>query len=59
MFLEIPLYSELTFISEKYELIRIYREWSFGRNTVFREPQKSDMRNDRLEEDFSNLVLQL
>ena len=36
---------------------RIYREWAFGRNAVFREPQKADMRNDRLEEDFSNLGL--
>ena len=35
--------------------IRLYREWTFGRNTVFRESQKSDLRTDRLEEDFSNL----
>jgi predicted ATPase len=40
-----------------YQRIRIYREWAFGRNTVFREPQQADMRNDRLEEDFSNLGL--
>ncbi|MFH0967905.1 MAG: AAA family ATPase, partial [Methanobacteriota archaeon] len=37
-----------------YENIRIYREWSFGRNVIFRSPQPTDMRNDRLEEDFSN-----
>lgn len=50
-------YPEITFLSETYENIRIYREWAFGRNTVFREPQKADLRNDRLEEDFSNLGL--
>jgi len=44
-------------ISTAYDNIRIYREWAFGRNAVFREPQKADMRNDRLEEDFSNLGL--
>ncbi|MDA0839478.1 MAG: DUF4276 family protein [Planctomycetota bacterium] len=37
--------------------MRIYREWAFGRSAVFREPQKADMRNDTLEEDFSNLGL--
>jgi hypothetical protein len=42
-----------------YEKIRVYREWTSGRNTVFREPQKADMRNDRLEGDFSNLGLWL
>lgn len=50
-------YPEISYLAEAYEDIRIYREWSFGRNTVFREPQKADMRNDRLEEDFSNLGL--
>jgi len=52
-------YPELSFISNAYEKIRLYREWSFGRNTIFREPQKADLRNDRLEEDFSNLGLYL
>jgi len=51
------LYPEITYLAESYEKWRIYREWAFGRNTVFREPQKADMRNDRLEEDFSNLGL--
>jgi predicted ATPase len=50
-------YPEITYLAETYEKWRIYREWAFGRNTVFREPQKADMRNDRLEEDFSNLGL--
>jgi predicted ATPase len=51
------LYPEITYLADTYEKWRIYREWGFGRNTVFREPQKADMRNDRLEEDFSNLGL--
>jgi predicted ATPase len=50
-------YPEISLLAEAYEKIRIYREWAFGRNTVFREPQKADMRSDRLEEDFSNLGL--
>ncbi len=50
-------YPELFWLAEKYEQIRIYREWAFGRKAVFREPQQADMRNDRLEEDFSNLGL--
>jgi predicted ATPase len=50
-------YPEITWLGEVYGKIRIYREWVFGRNSVFREPQKADMRNDVLEEDFSNLGL--
>ena len=51
------LYPEITYLADTYETWRIYREWAFGRDTVFREPQRADMRNDRLEEDFSNLGL--
>ncbi len=50
-------YPELAWLAQSYEKVRIYREWAFGRNAVFREPQKADMRNDVLEEDFSNLGL--
>jgi predicted ATPase len=50
-------YPELSWLAQSYEKVRIYREWVFGRNAVFREPQKADMRNDVLEEDFSNLGL--
>ena len=52
-------YPEVSYLARAYEKIRVYREWAFGRRTVFREPQKADMRNDRLEEDFSNLGLWL
>lgn len=50
-------YPEISYLADVYQKIRIYREWVFGRNTVFREPQQADMRNDRLDEDFSNLGL--
>ena len=51
------MYPELAWLAQSYESMRIYREWAFGRNTVFREPQQTDLRHDRLEEDFSNLGL--
>jgi predicted ATPase len=54
---EPELYPEITYLATTYEKWPIYREWTFGRNTVFREPQRADVRNDRLEEDFSNLGL--
>jgi predicted ATPase len=50
-------YPEISYLANAYDNIKIYREWYFGSNAVFREPQKADMRNDRLEEDFSNLGL--
>ena len=50
-------YPEVAWLASSYENVRIYREWAFGRAAVFREPQKADMRNDVLEEDFSNLGL--
>ena len=52
-------YPEITAISRKYQQIKIYREWTFGRNAIFRTPQRADMRNEVLEEDFSNLGLVL
>ncbi|MBI5879567.1 MAG: AAA family ATPase [Chloroflexi bacterium] len=42
-------------LTSAYHGFRFYREWTFGRNTVFREPQKADLRTDQLEEDYSNL----
>jgi predicted ATPase len=50
-------YPEISYLAASYGRIRIYKEWAFGRHTVFREPQKADMRNDQLQEDFSNLGL--
>jgi predicted ATPase len=50
-------YPEVSYLASVYEKVRVYREWSFGHHAVFRDPQQADMRNDRLEEDFSNLGL--
>ncbi|MGD0093396.1 MAG: AAA family ATPase [Planctomycetota bacterium] len=50
-------YPELSFLAEFYKQIRIYREWALGRSSVLRQPQAADLRNDRLEEDLSNIGL--
>ena len=39
--------------------IRIYREWSLGRDSPLRLPQKADLPNDFLQEDGKNLALVL
>ena len=51
------VYPELAWLAQNYERIRIYREWEFGRNAAHRAPQQTDMRNDVLLEDFSNIGL--
>lgn len=50
-------FPEITWLADTYERMRIYREWSFGRLSIFRTPQAADMRNTKLEEDCSNLGL--
>ena len=52
-------YPEITYLGEQFDRIRIYREWSFGRYTPPRQPQKADQRNDFLEENCANLGLML
>ncbi len=52
-------YPEITYLSQKFSNIKLYREWSFGRYTVPRLPQKADLPNDVLEPDASNLGLVL
>lgn len=51
------LYPELAYLSDVYSKVRLYREWSFGRSSVFRSPQAADLSSARLDEDFSNLGL--
>jgi predicted ATPase len=48
---------ELAHLADRYERIRLYREWTFGRNSVFRTPQAADLRGDILEENLLNLGL--
>jgi predicted ATPase len=52
-------YPELTYLGKTFGRIRLYREWSFGRYTAPRLPQKADLPNEYLEPDASNLGLVL
>jgi predicted ATPase len=52
-------YPELTYLGQVLGKIRLYREWSFGRYTPPRLPQKADLPNEHLESDGSNLGLVL
>ncbi|MDX8378805.1 MAG: AAA family ATPase [Gallionella sp.] len=52
-------YPEITYLGKTFEKIRLYREWSFGRYTAPRLPQKTDLPNEMLESDSSNLGLVL
>ena len=48
-------FPELAHLSSLYGGISLYRDWGFGRKTVFRQPQSTDVRPTPLLEDFSNL----
>jgi predicted ATPase len=50
-------YPELTYLAEVFAKIRIYRDWSFGRKTAPRLPQKVDLPTDFLLESCQNLGL--
>ncbi len=52
-------YPEITYLADSFNLIKIYREWTFGRYTPPRQPQKADKRNDFLDADCANLGLVL
>ena len=52
-------YPELTYLGLVLGKVRLYREWSFGRYTPPRLPQKADLPNEYLEPDGSNLGLVL
>ena len=52
-------YPELTSLGIDLARIRLYREWSFGRNTPPRLPQKADLPNHFLGEDGRNLGMVL
>ena len=50
---------ELTWVTDLFSRIRLYREWNFGRYTAPRLAQRPDLIGDFLEEDASNLALVL
>lgn len=52
-------YPELTWLGDAYRRIRLYREWSFGRNAPPRIPQDAALPNDFLLEGGKNLGLML
>lgn len=52
-------YPEITYLANTLGKIRLYREWSFGRYTTPRLPQKADLPNEALEPDGRNLGLVL
>jgi predicted ATPase len=52
-------YPEITYLGNQYSKIRLYREWSLGRYTLPRRPQKADLPGDFLLENASNLGLVL
>ena len=54
-----PNYPQLTYTAEQFERIRLFREWTFGRRTPARVPQRADLPNDFLAEDGTNLGLVL
>ena len=52
-------YREITFLGMRLARMGLYREWSFGRNTAPRFPQKADLPNYSLAEDAQNLGMVL
>ncbi len=52
-------YPEVTYLGKILANIRLYQNWSFGRNTIPRTPQKADLPNDFLDADAKNLGLVL
>jgi predicted ATPase len=52
-------YPEITFLGKEYEKVRLYREWSFGRYTAPRLPQKDSGSSQFLDDDCSNLGMVL
>lgn len=50
-------YPEITYLADRYGRIRLFREWALGRFTEPRRPQTTDLPEDYLLENFSNLGL--
>jgi len=53
------LYPEVTSVGERLVAIQVFREWSFGRYALLRQPQSADLPEDRLLPDSRNLALLL
>ena len=51
------IYPELTYLGDQFDLITFYREWDLGPSTLPRQPQDTDLPQETLLEDASNLAL--
>jgi predicted ATPase len=51
------LYPELTWVGQKFSEIQSFREWTFGRYAALRQAQRTDLPEDVLLPDCSNLAL--
>lgn len=51
------LYPELTWLGQSFARIQMFREWSFGRFAVLRQPQPADLPTDAIMADSRNLGL--
>lgn len=52
-------YPELTYLGDQFGQIAFFRDWRFGRSSTMHQAQRSDLPNDFLLEDSSNLALVL
>lgn len=52
-------YPEITYLGKRFSEIHLYREWNLGRDTKPRQPQQTDLPEDFLLEDASNLGMVL
>ena len=50
-------YGQMFWLESNLHLIQTFREWSFGRDAEFRQPQRTDLPGDRLLPDASNLAV--
>ena len=56
---EPDLYPEVTWIARTFKQIQTFRDWTFGRYAQLRQPQPTDLPEDRLLPDNRNLALLL
>ena len=54
-----PPHTELWYLKEQYEAIRLYRDWAFGPDASLRAPCGAHGRSDFLDDDGGNLALVL
>ena len=53
------LYPEVTWLGQQFGAIQTFREWTFGRYAVLRQPQRATLPDGYLEPDARNLALVL